>query len=196
MVAYYPTLAGIAFGVTKTPSWNTNIQTAVTGHEVRIAQQARPRYQFTLVYEFLRDTAAANELATLLGFYNQRKGAFGTFVFVDPDDNTAGGQAIGVGDGSSRTWNAVRTAGGSVEVVGYITGMTGVYVDGAPAAYSYAGNSVTLNSAPANGAVVTADFTYGYVCRFKDDQLELSKFAAQLWEAKTVTLISLFEDPT
>ncbi|MDE1149722.1 MAG: DUF2460 domain-containing protein [Azospirillaceae bacterium] len=193
MALIYPTLPGIAFDCTKKPTWSTDIQKAKSGRETRIRWQSRPRWEFTLVYEFLRDTAAANELQTLLGFYNQVSGAYQAFLFVDPDDNTAVGQTLGVGDGTSKAWTMIRTAGGAVETVGAVTALTAVYINGVvTTAYSLSGVTITFNNPPADGAVLSADFTYAFVCRFQaDDDMEVLKFAKQLWEAKTVNLISL-----
>ncbi|MDE1145645.1 MAG: DUF2460 domain-containing protein [Azospirillaceae bacterium] len=193
MTAIYPALAGLGYSVVKKPTWSTKIATAASGRETRMAFWSAPIWQFTLTYDFLRDTATANELKSLLGFYLQMQGAFGSFLFVDPDDNQATGQTLAVGDGMTMSFVLVRTFGGYVEPVGGVTGSVVPYVDGIrqTSGFSAAGNVLTFSTPPANGAVISADFTYAFLCRFQEDGLEFEKFAAQLWQTKQVGLISV-----
>ncbi|TWB82598.1 uncharacterized protein (TIGR02217 family) [Nitrospirillum amazonense] len=193
MTAIYPTLAGLGYSVTKKPTLSTKIATAASGRETRMAMWSAPLWEFQLSYDFLRDTAAANELKQLLGFYLQMQGAFMPFLFQDPDDGQATAQTIAVGDGAAASFTLVRTFGGYVEPVGGVIGGVTVYVNGArqTSGYSVAGNVLTFASAPGAGTVISADFQYAFLCRFKDDGLEFEKFAAQLWQAKQVNLISV-----
>ncbi|MBB6251706.1 DUF2460 domain-containing protein [Nitrospirillum iridis] len=193
MTAIYPALAGLGYSVTKKPTWSTKIATAASGRETRMAFWSAPIWEFQLTYDFLRDTATANELKTLLGFYLQMQGAFTPFLFQDPDDYQATGQTIAVGNGASTNFTLVRTFGGYVEPVGGMVGAVTLYVNGVrqTSGFSVDGSLLTFTSAPANGAVISADFTYGFLCRFKDDGLEFEKFAAQLWQTKEVGLISV-----
>lgn len=49
---------------------------------------------------------------------------------------------------------------------------------------------VTLASAPTSGQMVTADFTYYFRLRFKNDIQEFENFVRQLWAAQTVEMTS------
>ncbi|EGY02280.1 phage associated protein, putative [Nitrospirillum viridazoti Y2] len=194
MAAIYPTLRGRTFGTVKEPNFNTTVQTHNNGDETRISNWSRPRWKITLVYSALWDTASAADFKTLLGFFMQQRGAFRPFLFVDPDDNQVVGQAIAVGDGSTRAFTAVRTFGGFVEPVGALMTVTAVYLNGTPTGgYSFSGNTVTLASAPAAGVLVTADFTFAFVTRFYDDKLSPEKFAYKLWSLGEVNLYSVNE---
>jgi uncharacterized protein (TIGR02217 family) len=55
-----------------------------------------------------------------------------------------------------------------------------------PAPTVGATGAVTFTSAPANGAVITADMSYYWRCRFTTDLCEFSQFMQNLWEAKKV----------
>lgn len=194
MPLIYPTLPGLAFSVQKTPTWSTKTNTAASGRETRVALWQYPIWNFQLVYEFLRDAAAYNELKQLMGFYLQCQGAFGTFLFVDPDDCQTTGQAIGVGDGASTAFTMIRSLGGFVEPVGGVTALSAVYLNGtsrAPASYSVSGATLTFTAPPPAGAVITADFQFAFLCRFKDDTLTFEKFMAQLWQVQQLNLISV-----
>ena len=82
-IGVFPSLPGLAWGVTKTPTFQTRIQRAVSGRELRALDYPYPLWQFTLVFDFLRDnpTAGYDELRTLMGFFLLCRGAFGTFLF-------------------------------------------------------------------------------------------------------------------
>jgi hypothetical protein len=66
----YPVLPGLAFGVEKTPMWNTMRKRTPSGRSYRGTFQTTPRWRYKLTYEFLRDTAAFPELKTLASFFN------------------------------------------------------------------------------------------------------------------------------
>jgi hypothetical protein len=70
MSLIFPTLPGLAWSVTKTPTFQTRIQRAASGRELRALDYPYPLWQFALVYDFLRDnpTAGYDELRTLVGF--------------------------------------------------------------------------------------------------------------------------------
>src|ERR1700738_2654787 len=67
--ADFPGAAGRAWSVTNTRTFQTRIQRAVSGRELRALDYPYPLWQFALVYDFLRDNPAAgyDELRTLLG---------------------------------------------------------------------------------------------------------------------------------
>src|SRR4051794_40434747 len=79
MALIFPTLPGLAWSVTKTPTFQTRIQRAASGRELRALDYPYPLWQFALVYDFLRDnpTAGHDELRTLIGFFMLCQGAFG-----------------------------------------------------------------------------------------------------------------------
>lgn len=63
-----------------------------------------------------------------------------------------------------------------------------------PADYTYtAPNVVAFDTAPPDGAIVSADFQYYFVCRFKDDQAEFNKFMNQLWELQELNFRSIIQ---
>lgn len=116
--AIYPTLPGLSFGVQRTvlpPP--VQVRTTPSQREYRARDATVPRYQYALNYEFLRSSAARAELQTLVGFFNARGGSFEAFSFLDPDDNTVSAQQFGVGDGSTTSFQLLRSFGGFAEPV-------------------------------------------------------------------------------
>ena len=59
MALIFPALPGLSWSVTKTPTFQTRIQRAVSGRELRALDYPYPLWQFALVYDFLRDNPAA-----------------------------------------------------------------------------------------------------------------------------------------
>ena len=83
MALTFPALPGLTWSVTKTPIFQTRIQRAVSGRELRALDYPYPLWQFALVYDFLRDDQAAgyDELRTLLGFSCFARERSGHFCF-------------------------------------------------------------------------------------------------------------------
>lgn len=204
MALVFPTLPGLAWSVTKAPTFQTRIQRAVSGRELRALDYPYPLWQFSLVFAFLRDDPAAgfDELRTLLGFYLSCQGAYGTFLFQDPSDYQVTGQYIGTGDSSLATFQLQRTmgtalpGGGFAEPIAAPDLVSAVYFDGitqSPANYSVdpASGLLTFAAPPSTGLVITADFTYWFRCRFVDDSYGFENFMHRLWTLKKLTFISV-----
>ncbi|MGC8518463.1 MAG: DUF2460 domain-containing protein [Steroidobacteraceae bacterium] len=123
----FPVLAGIGWPVTVAPIWNAQIQKTVTGRVVAATYQQYPLYKFTVQFNVL----LADDFNTLLAFFNQQQGNVVPFWFwAGPGQDTVSGQAIGTGDGSTTTFNFLRSYGGFSEPVGAINGTPSVYLNG------------------------------------------------------------------
>lgn len=187
--AVYPSLPGLAWDRKRTPRWSTTIQKSVSGRETRAALWQYPLYAWELTYGFLRADAVHAELQTLLGFFNARKGAFDDFLFLDPRDCSATGQALGVGNGSATAFPLARTLGGFTEPVAAAVALPTVYLDGVETtAFTLSGNVITFAGAPGSGVVITADFSFYWRVRFAEDAAEFSEFMYRLFECRTVLL--------
>ena len=204
MALIFPTLPGLAWSVTKTPTFQTRIQRAASGRELRALDYPFPLWLFTLAFEFLRDNAAAgfDELRTLMGFYLMCQGAYGSFLFEDPTDREAAGQILGVGNASATVFQLQRAmgtalpGGGFFEPIAAPELVTAVYFNGvtqSPAGYSADPETglVTFGSPPPDGQIITADFSYFFRCRFVDDRYDFENFMDRLWQLKKLTFISV-----
>jgi uncharacterized protein (TIGR02217 family) len=204
-VGIFPALPGLAWSVTKSPISQTRIQRAVSGRELRALDYPYPLYQFQLTFAVLRQNVAGgyNELNTLMAFYKACQGAYGTFLFDDPTDDTITGQLVGVGDSSNNAFQLVRTNGGLVaftEPVVAVNQLSAVYLAGIrqnPVTYSCATglNStgiLTFSAPPATGTAITADFSYYFRCRFVNDSYEFENFMYQLWRVQKLSFMTVF----
>jgi uncharacterized protein (TIGR02217 family) len=205
MALIFPTLPGLAWSVIKAPTFQTRIQRAVSGHELRALDYPYPLWQFTLVFAFLRDNPEAgfDELRSLMGFYLLCQGAYGTFLFQDPSDFQISGQYLGTGDSSTYIFQLQRTMGTSLPSGGFTEPIVApkeikaIYFDGLiqnSSIYSVNQSTglVSFTTPPSTGLVITADFSYWFRCRFVDDSYSFENFMYQLWQLKKLSFISVF----
>jgi uncharacterized protein (TIGR02217 family) len=188
--AVFPLLLGQGWSMTKAPSFATRVQRAVSGRELRVLDMPNPRWTFTLTFTYL----PVADLRTLMGFFLSRQGAYDTFLFDDPSDDSVAAQQIGSGDGSTTAFQLGRTLGGFYEPVTAPNQVTAVYFNGiAQGGYSVdpASGLLTVASPPAAGLAVTADFTYYFRCRFVDDVSEFENFMQNLWQLKQLQFTSV-----
>ena len=214
----FPKIRGLGWSVTKNPTFSTEIQSSLAGREVRLQNFQNPIWEFTLAYEYLlndprsRDENEQTPLETLVGFFLARGGQFDDFLLNESDltqrleDSVFTGQPIGTGDGVTRTFQLVRNFGGFLEACQnpanqaatiYVSGRTPpLQIQGTD--YTIALGLVTFTAAPANGAAITADFTFLHRVRFDTgtsrngkEGIELSNFYFNLYECKEVQLISV-----
>lgn len=202
----FPNLAGQGWSVHKRPTFSTRVASHVSGREARTPFYSAPLYEFELTFEGLDATGAfpgltANGLQSLLGLYLQTQSQFGTFLYIDPTDDSVTGQAIATGDGTTTAFTMVRTLGGFTEPVGWVLTSPApiIYDNGSPvsgADYAIsapygANNVLTFTTAPAAGHVITATFSFAFQCRFLDDQADFENFMLGLWKVDSLKFRSV-----
>lgn len=202
--AIFPTLIGLGWDVQRRPMHRSIVQEAVSGKEVRISLRPYPRYQYSLRYDMLRDTAANPELKTLMAFFNARYGRFDSFLYTDPNDYTVTDQPLGVGDGVETEFQLVRTMTGTgvsfVEPVLAPNVVTNIKVNGVvkTPVVDYTVDSdtglLTFAVAPGNGLSITGTFTYYWRCRFLDDEMDFTQFQQALWSQDGLTFTTLLSE--
>ena len=196
----FPALPGLGWSVMRTPMWSTNIQHTVSGREVRASFYSVPIYKYSLTYEVLRQAAAFTEWQSLIGFYNARGGAYDSFLFDDPNDDTATLQSFGTGDGTTVAFQLKRTLGGFAEPVYNTNATPQIFKAGVlqTVVTNYTISSsglVTFVVAPAAAAALTWTGTYYWRLRFSDDSIDFENFAFLFWAAKKVDLVSVKGPP-
>ena len=211
----FPKIRGLAWGISKTPTFSTEIQESLAGREVRVQNFQNPIWEFTLTYEYLlndpkfRDENEQTPLEALVGFFLARGGQFDDFLLNESDltgrleDSVYTGQPIGTGDGTNKNFQIVRNIGGFLEAVQNPMNQTAtVYLNGTARVqgtdYTIANGLVTFTTAPAGGVNISADFVMLHRVRFHTgssrsgkEGLEFSNFYFNLYECKEVQLISV-----
>jgi uncharacterized protein (TIGR02217 family) len=208
-VDVFPSLPGLAWSVMKVPRFKTRTQNAVSGRQLRIADQLLPIWTYTLTYDFLRDKndlrampalglgqhgPGYDELRTLMGFWLSRQGPLTTFLFDDPTDWIVASQVVGTGDGIATLFQLGRTFGvnGFFEPMIAPRTVLAVYdaaVEVDPLNYTHNVDTgiLTFTAPPDAGHQITVDFSYWRRCRFSDDSAEFENFMYQLWTLKKLT---------
>jgi len=180
------------------PERRTDVVVLGSGREERNARWAHSRRRYDAGYGV--KTFAA--LSQVVAFFEERRGRFYGFRWRDRLDHSSAAadaavaatdQAIGVGDGTTATFQLAKTYGGAFApyrrpIVKPVAGSVHVAVDDVAQSE---GSAFTLDAAsglvtflaghvPSPGAAVTAGFLFDVPVRFDTDYLEvdLSAFAA------------------
>ncbi|MEP9359328.1 DUF2460 domain-containing protein [Sphingomonas sp. KR3-1] len=174
------------------PEVSTSIVTSAGGQEKRNAEWAEARTSYD-VGPGIRSEA---DIAELLGFFRARMGPARGFRLCDPFDCVAIDEWIGVGDGSTASFQLVRRYG---EVVRRITrpvaATVQVTIDGAGTEDFTLGEGgvVTLGLAPAADAIVCASFGFDVPVRFAEDRLRVSRATFLAGALASVPLVEIRE---
>ena len=197
---FLPTLPGQGWSVHKKPLFSTVVASHVSGREVRDPLYQNPIWQFELTFDGLGSDAVsypgvgAQSLQSLMGFYLQRQGQCGAFLYQDPTDSAVANQILATGDGATTTFTFSRSLGGFLEPVGWVTNVSQVTIGGAAQGSGWslnAPNSLVFSTAPANGALIAASFSYAFQCRFEDDSLDFDQFMQNLWRVDSLKFRSV-----
>jgi uncharacterized protein (TIGR02217 family) len=189
--ALFPSLPGLTWDTPISPQFNTKVHRSVSGNEVRAAFMVNPLWKFMLNYEFLRDDITNNELKTLVGFFNARKGQFDSFLYLNPSDNSVSNQQFGVGDGVRAAFQLVRSYGDYTEPVQNVSGGVAVKINGVTnTGFTVSPTGlVTFSAVPANGAILTWSGGYYYRCRFLADSADFNQFMKNLYNLSKLEFI-------
>ena len=155
----------VAYNSSKQQSWDSEVYESASGRYRSLSNQLYPKWKIHVLIQPLTDADAR----LLMGFVAARKGGYEPFLWKDVEDYHE--QGIALAKVSPLVYQAVAKFGNYVEPVEYIENVK-VYVDGteqAASGYTVANGYITFDSAPATGAVVTADYDYYWKVRFDDD---------------------------
>jgi uncharacterized protein (TIGR02217 family) len=196
----FPTLAGLGWSMHKKPVFSTLVASHVSGREVRDPLYQNPIWNFELTFDGMDSSSTnypglgANSLQTLLGFFLENQGQFGTFLYADPTDNAATNTTFATGDGATTTFTFSRFMGSFLEPVGWVLTVSNVYLSGVNQTSGWSlsqPNSLVFSSAPGAGVTIGATFTYAFQCRFDSDDMDFEQFMSNLWKAESVKFRSV-----
>jgi uncharacterized protein (TIGR02217 family) len=186
----------ISYGASGGPGYSTTVVTTVSGHERRNANWAQARGRWNVAHGLKK----REQVAALIAFFRARKGRAYGFRFKDWTDYQAFAQLLGVGNGTTTTFQLVkRYSSGVVVEVRTITkpvaGTVRVYRDGVEAESGWSVNTttglVTFTNAPAPGVQVTADFEFDVPVRFDSDQMDITVETYQLGSWQQIVLLEI-----
>lgn len=177
--------ARLAFGSTGGVERRTEIVTLASGHERRSTPWAQGRRRY-LIGAGLR---SLDDMAALTAFFEARMGRLYGFRFRDFADFkscapagavAATDQVLGVGDGARTVFSLGKTYGDQIRpirkpVAGSVrVAVNGVALSADGFAVEPSTGAVTLTTAPAAGAAVSAGFLFDTPVRFDADRIEVT----------------------
>ncbi len=188
------------------PTWASIVSTHTSGREVVTPLQAYPLHEFTLTYELLEDetsnqtifqpNAPFTELQQLAGLFLACSAQYGHFYYDFAYDDSRASAEVGIGDGITTIYVVMRAFGpyGFSEPVGGLNVLSEVYLNGvvqSSATYTKSGNQIIFMTPPPSGVVITADFSFWYLCRFIEDQHDYEQFMYNLWKMNSLKFRSV-----
>ncbi len=179
----------ISYGATAGPEFSTTVITVRSGAEQRNRNWAAARLRFD-ASTGIKTRAQAE---AIIAFFRARGGRAQGFRFKDWSDYRAAAQALGTGDGVRTTFQLVKryVSGGDEDarlITKPVAGTTKISLNGTPQTSGWSVDTatglVTFTAAPANAAVITADFEFDVPARFDTDRLEfrLETHDLMVWE--------------
>lgn len=196
----------LSFGSSGGIERRTEVVTLASGFEHRNSSwaHARRRYDAGLGLRSLDDVHA------VLSFFEARQGRLHGFRWRDPLDHkscppsatpTAADCRLGVGDGSTKQYQLVRSyvSGDTVyqrpirkPVAGsVVVGVAGLPILPAAFAVDVQTGIVTFDEAPLEGAVVTAGFSFDVPVRFDTDRIEVNLAAFETGAIPSIPIIEV-----
>ena len=95
----------LAMGAVGGPMYSTQINSGFSGYEQRNQNWAQSRAAWTVNFE----NKPQSEYQNLLAFFHAARGMANSFRLYDMADNAVVGQAIGVGDGTTASFQLIKT---------------------------------------------------------------------------------------
>jgi len=176
----------IALGASGGPERLTEVVTLVSGREERNAPRASSRRR----WDAGPGIASLDDIATLIAFFEARRGRLHGFRFRDPLDNRScapaaepspADQVLGTGDGDTTAFQLVKRYASGAEswtrtIAKPVDGSVRVALDGleTAATVDHTTGLVTFDTPPVPGAAITAGFAFDCAVRFDTDRLDIA----------------------
>jgi uncharacterized protein (TIGR02217 family) len=194
----------IAISASGGPERRTEIVTLGSGYEERNARWANSRRSFDAGW----GVKSFNNLATVVAFFEERRGRLYGFRFRDRMDNSSClpsltpseiDQIIGTGDGVKTKFQLIKTYGATFnpyirEITKPVAGSVTIALDGVlTTAFSldHLTGIVTFTTAPLATAIITAGFRFDVPVRFNADKLNVSLTSFSAGDIPNIPLIEI-----
>lgn len=196
----------VALGARGGPERATDIVTLANGAEERNSRWAHSRRKYNAGY----GVKSHADMQAVLAFFEERRGRFHSFLWRDALDCSSSpsgvapapvDQAIGSGDGVNKNFHLAKTYGASFDpylrpITKPVAGTVRVAVSGSELTSAQFSvdpltGIVTLVSAPAAAAAVTAGFLFDVPVRFDIDRLDIELSSFDAADAPNIPLIEV-----
>ncbi|MHA6298121.1 phage distal tail protein, Rcc01695 family [Devosia sp. CAU 1758] len=193
----------IALGARGGPERRTDVVTLAGGGEQRNGRWAHSRRRYNAGY----GVKSRADMQAVLAFFEERRGRLHGFLWRDGLDHSSGGavplptdQVLGTGDGVRTQYQLVKTYGAAFDpyvriIARPVAGSVRVAVDGGEMVTGWTldvtTGMVSFDSAPADGAPVTAGFLFDVPVRFDTDRLDIELNGFDGAEAPIIPLVEI-----
>jgi len=196
----------IAYGSSGGPTFSTGVIVVDSGGDERTARWQTPKK----VYDAAYTQRTLSQIRTLLAFVIARKGAARGFRFKDFNDFTTAADhvgtpsdtdvEIGIGDGSTRTFQLVKKYGSGSAITSWtitkpVTGTTVVSIDDVAQTSGWSVNLtvgwVVFTVAPAIGEVIKAGCEFRVPCWFAKSIDKELRAAIEEYDTGSITSIPI-----
>ena len=199
----FPT--GISLGASGGPERRTEIVALASGHEERNTRWADSRRRYDAGY----GVRSLDDLHAVIAFFEERRGRLYGFRWHDRADcrscapggtPAATDQVIGTGDGERTEFQLTRTYGSSFApwvraIRKPVAGSVSVAVAGVAVADGWtcdpATGVVTFADPPAEGAEISAGFSFDVPVRFDTDRLAINLTSFAAGDIPSIPLVEL-----
>jgi len=188
----------VALGARGGPERATDIVTLASGREERNSRWAHSRRRYNAGY----GVKSRDDMQAVLAFFEERRGRFHSFLWRDALDHSSNGpQALGTGDGETVAFQLTKTYGASFDpylrpITKPVAGTVVVRIDGvATTGFTLDASTgiVGFDTAPSEGAVLTAEFEFDVPVRFDIDRLDIELSSFDAADAPAIPLIEVRE---
>ena len=165
----------ISYGITGGPEYSTDVVITGSGYEQRNINWSQARCK----YQAAHGVKNENQMKRLLAFFRARRGKAHGFRFKDWLDYTGTNEVIGVGDGTIKVFQLIKTY---LDDAGYtevrkirkpVAGTVNVYLAGDRQISGWSVDVtigvITFVASPSQGTVITADYEFDVPVRFDTD---------------------------
>ena len=193
----------VALGARGGPERKTDVVTLAGGGEQRNGRWQHSRRRYNAGY----GVKSRADMATVLAFFEERRGRLHGFLWRDGLDFSSGGttptaldQPIGTGNASKTTFQLTKRYGASFDpyfrpITRPVSGSVKVAVAGVELMSGWtvdlATGVVGFTLPPANGAAVTAGFLFDVPVRFDTDWLDVELTSFDGAEAPSIPLVEI-----
>ncbi len=186
----------IAYGAQGGPEYLTTVVAMASGYEQRNVNWAAARGKWNVASGLKHQS----QLDTLIAFFRARKGRAYGFRFKDWTDYKATEQALGVGDGTNKSFQLVKAyvsgAGNDTRTIKKPVQDTVVpYLAGVKQTSGWSVSTMTgvltFLVAPAQGVAVTADFEFDVPVRFDTDSMAVTIEQIDLHQWSDIPIVEI-----
>lgn len=185
---FFPAFIGLAWPISRTPTWDTLVQRAYSGKKTTIPRRADCIYEYTIDLNVLQIASPA-DYQQCFGFVNSLQGQFASFYWDDLNDDTATNEVFAAGDGVTTQFQLSRMNGFASDRIQMLRGAApSIMINGVvqtPGSYTLDNYGVlTFGVAPAANTSISWSGGYYWLCTFTMDKFPFSEMWTQFFEIK------------